>query len=134
MRTTQVRPLVQTIAVLDQKTRREIDEVWTRAELEALPDLKINNKGIKLYKKYSEKPSALVTMQSRTVVEEILKALKLSFDAVITREESLDRIKQIEVAVAKLGLKPKNVLMIGDRESDKTSSEKIGCKFLMVME
>lgn len=133
MKTSKVKPLVQTIATLDQETRRKVDKVWTRAELEALPDLKIHNKGMKLYQKFSGKPLALVTMQSRRVVEEILRALKLSFDVVITREESLDRTKQIEVAVAKLGLKPKDVLMIGDRESDKTSSEKIGCQFLMVM-
>ena len=133
MKTSKVKPLVQTIATLDQETRRKVDKVWTRAELEALPDLKINNKGMKLYQKFSGKPLALVTMQSRRVVEEILRALKLSFDVVITREESLDRTRQIEVAVAKLGLKPKDVLMIGDRESDKTSSEKVGCQFLMVM-
>lgn len=133
MKTSKVKPLVQTIATLDQETRRKVDKVWTRAELEALPDLKIDNKGMKLYQKFSGKPLALVTMQGRRVVEEILRALNLSFDVVITREESLDRTRQIEVAVAKLCLKPKDVLMIGDRESDKTSSEKIGCQFLMVM-
>jgi len=125
--------LVQTMAVLDQKTRSEVYEVWTQAELEALPDLKINNEGMKLYQKFSGKPLALVTMQGRKVVEEILSSLKLSFDVVLTREESLHRAEQIEVAVAKLGLKPKDVLMIGDRENDKTSSEKIGCQFLMVI-
>ena len=133
MKTTNVTPLVQTMAVLDQKTRSEVYEVWTQAELEALPDLKMNSEGMKLYQKFSGKPLALVTMQGKKVVGEILSSLKLSFDVVLTREESLDRAEQIEVAVAKLGLKPKGILMIGDRENDKTSSEKIGCQFLMVM-
>jgi len=134
MKTPKVTPLVQTIAVLDKKARSEVYEVWTKAELEALPSLRINNEGMKLYQKFSGRPLALVTMQGRRVVEEILSSLKLSFDVVLTREESLDRAKQIEVAVAKLGLKPKDILMIGDRENDKTSSEKIGCQFLMVMQ
>lgn len=133
MKTTKVTPLVQTMAVLDQKTRSEVYEVWTQAELEALPDLKMNSEGMKLYQKFSGKPLALVTMQGKKVVGEILSSLKLSFDVVLTREESLHRAEQIEVAVAKLGLKPKDILMIGDRENDKTSSEKIGCQFLMVM-
>lgn len=134
MKTSNVRPLVQTIAVLDQDTRNEVEKVWTQAELEALPDLEINNEGMKLYQRFSRKPLALVTMQSIKVVEEILGTLKLSFNVIITREESLDRARQIDVAVARLGLKPKEVLMIGDRESDRTSSQRIGCQFLMVMQ
>jgi HAD superfamily hydrolase (TIGR01549 family) len=132
MKTTKVRPLVQTIAALDQETRREIDEVWTRAELEALPNLKINNKGITLYQKFSGKPLALVTMQGRRVVEEILKKTGLSFDSVVTREDSLSRTRQIEMVIEKLGLIPKDVLMIGDRESDKQAAQKVGCQFLPV--
>jgi HAD superfamily hydrolase (TIGR01549 family) len=133
MKTSKVKPLVQTIAALDHKTRREVNEAWVKAELEALRELKINAEGMKLYQRFSEKPLALVTMQGREVVKEILKMLKLSFDVIITREESLDRTRQIETAIAKLGLKPENTLMIGDRETDKASSKKVGCQFLMVM-
>lgn len=132
MKTTQVRPLAQTIAVLDKKTRREVDEVWTRAELEALHDLRVNNKGIKLYQKFSGKPLALVTMQSRIAVKEILKKIGLSFDSVVTREESLSRTRQIEMVIEKLGLIPKDVLMIGDRESDEQAAQNVGCHFLLV--
>ncbi|MGD8505369.1 MAG: HAD-IA family hydrolase [Candidatus Bathyarchaeota archaeon] len=133
MKTSNVTPLVQTIAVLDHETRSEVEKVWTQAELEALPDLEINNDGMKLYQKFSLNPLALVTMQSRKIVEEILRTLKLSFNVIITREESLDRARQIDVAVARLGLKPKEVLVIGDRESDRDSSQRIGCQFLKVM-
>jgi phosphoglycolate phosphatase-like HAD superfamily hydrolase len=51
---------------------------------------------------------------------------------VITREDGLDRTVQIVLALEKLGLKPENVVVIGDRETDKTAAEKIGCKFRMV--
>jgi phosphoglycolate phosphatase-like HAD superfamily hydrolase len=51
---------------------------------------------------------------------------------VITREDSLDRIAQITLAVEKLGLKPEDVVVIGDRESDRTAAEENGCKFRMV--
>jgi HAD superfamily hydrolase (TIGR01549 family) len=88
--------------------------------------------GTELYEQYSEIPKALVTMQGKTTVEKILSTLNLSFRVIITREDGLDRTAQITLALKKLRLKPENVIVIGDRETDKIAAEKIGCKFRMV--
>jgi len=127
-----LRPLTEKIAKLNNEKRKEIFEVWTKAELEALPKLTINEEGMKLYRKFSDKKRALVTMQGKTTTERILRTLGLSFHIVVTRENSLNRAEQIKSVLKKLDLEPTEALMIGDRESDKDSSQKVGCKFLKV--
>jgi len=92
----------------------------------------IVKEGMKLFEQYSGIPKALVTMQGKRTMEKILSTLNLSFQVAITREDNLDRIAQIMLALEKLKLKPENVIMIGDRETDKTAAKKVGCKFKMV--
>jgi len=127
-----VKPLTQTINSLDEATRNKIFQEWKKAEWKAIQKFTINKKGMQLYREYTEKPKALVTMQSREIAEEIIRLLNLSFTIIITRENSLNRQEQIKMAIAKLGKKPQNILVIGDTDNDKASSEKIGCKFLKV--
>lgn len=124
--------LAHIVALLDLETRGKLYEAWTRAELKALENVTINEDGIRIYEKHSKKLLALVTMQGIKAVNRILESLKLKFHVIITREDSLDRTQQIAMAVEKLGLKAENVLMVGDRERDKASANRVGCKFVMV--
>jgi HAD superfamily hydrolase (TIGR01549 family) len=127
-----VEPLTKTVAALNDALRKKVFETWTRAEFEILPRVTIIKEGMKLYEQYSEAPKALVTMQGKDTTRRILHTLTLTFWTVITREDSLDRTAQIALALEKLRLKPENVLVIGDRETDKTAAEKNGCKFRRV--
>jgi HAD superfamily hydrolase (TIGR01549 family) len=127
-----IEPLTKTVAALNDALKRKVFETWTRAELAILPKMTVVKEGIELYGQYSKIPKALVTMQGRKTVERILCTLDLSFQVVMTREDSLDRTAQITLALEKLRLKPENVVVIGDRETDKTAAKKIGCKFRMV--
>jgi len=127
-----IEPITKTVAALNEALRGKVFETWTRAEFTILPKMTIIPEGVELYEQYSEIPKALVTMQGRNVVKKILSVLNLSFQLIITREDSLDRTAQITLALEKLGLKPENVIVIGDRETDKTAAEKVGCKFRMV--
>lgn len=127
-----VRPITQTVARLDRETREKIFAVWTAAELEAFPRMTVREEGVKLYRKFSAKPKALVTMQGRKIVEKILKAANLSFNVTITREWSLDRIEQLREAVKRLHVTPEEALFIGDAKNDERSARKIGCNFLRV--
>jgi HAD superfamily hydrolase (TIGR01549 family) len=127
-----VEPVTKTVAALTEALKGKVFEKWTAAESAILPKMTIVRDGIDLYKQYSEIPKALVTMQGTKTVERILGTLNLSFQVIITREDSLDRTAQITSALEKLRLEPENVIVIGDRETDKTAAEKIGCKFRMV--
>ncbi|HML02497.1 MAG TPA: HAD-IA family hydrolase [Candidatus Bathyarchaeia archaeon] len=127
-----IEPLTETVAALNDDIRRKIFETWTRAEFAILPKMTVVKEGMELYQQYSRIPRALVTMQGKETVEKILRNLNLSFQAVMTREDSLDRAAQIMLALKKLRLEPKNVVVIADRATDKIAAKKIGCKFMMV--
>lgn len=127
-----VESLTKTLQTLNKKERQIAFEIWTNEELQALPKMTINDKGMKLYETYSNKPLVLITMQGRETVDRIVKKLKLNFQFVITREDSLDRAEQIKIAIGKLKTTPRKVLIIGNRESDYTAAQKVGCNFLRI--
>lgn len=132
MGTRNIEPITYTVAALNETLRRKVFKTWTTAESNVLPKMTIMKEGRKLYQQYEKIPRALMTMQGKKTVEKILNIVHLSFQVMITREDSLDRTKQVRLAVEKLRLKPENVIVIGDRETDKTAAEKVGCEFKMV--
>lgn len=134
METVDVRPLAKTISKLDEKTKKKVFEVWDNAELAALADATVNDEGIALYKKFSEKPRALVTMQGKALVQNVLERLGLSFNFVVTREYCLNRVEQLKIAAEKLGAQFQNILFIGNIDDDFLAAEKVGCQFLRVAE
>jgi HAD superfamily hydrolase (TIGR01549 family) len=127
-----IKGLTTTLQKLNKEEREKAFETWTREEFEALPTMTVNEKGMNIYKTYSSKPRALVTMQGKETVKVILKKLGLKFKFIITREDSLDRTVQISTAIKKLKVEVSKVLMIGDRESDSAAARKVGCQFLRV--
>jgi len=129
-----VRPLAKTISKLDEKAKKKLFEVWDNAELAALTDATVNDEGIALYKKFSGKPKALVTMQGKALVQNILKRLGLSFNFVVTREHCLNRVEQLKIAAEKLRAPLRNILFIGNTDDDFLTAEKVGCGFLRVAE
>jgi len=132
--TSNIHPLTQKISELDAKTKKKIFDVWNNFELKAVPNLRLNMEGMALYKKFSKKRRALVTMQGKPVVDIITGRLKLHFDAIITREETLNRSEQLKIAAQKLGVSLSNILFVGNTNEDSLAAEKVGCKFLEVRE
>jgi len=130
MKTEEVRPLTEKISRLNKKTRKRVFEIWDRFELEALRNFTVNREGIILYQRFSKIPKALVTMQGKNVVENINKRLGLSFNFTITREDSLERTKQLQNAAQMLEAQPQNILFVGDTDDDYLAAKKIGCQFL----
>ena len=127
-----IKPVTKKVSSLNESLRGKVFEAWTRAEFAILPKMTIVKKGMELYEQYLGVPKALVTMQGKKTVEKILDTLSLSFNVIVTREDSLDRNVQIELALKKLRLKPEDVIVIGDRKIDKDAAREIGCKFRMV--
>jgi HAD superfamily hydrolase (TIGR01549 family) len=127
-----IEPITKTIAALNETLKQKVFDLWTNIEQVALKKMTLVQEGMELYHQYANRPKALVTMQGKETVELILYTLSLSFQTAITREDSLDRTTQIQKAIEKLRLKPENVIVIGDRETDKTAAETVSCKFRMV--
>ena len=132
MRVDTVRPLVDTISQLDLKTRNEVFLAWDKTELAVFHNATPCGQGMHLYREFADKPKALVTLQGKAVVQQILKKFSLTFTFVITREDSLSRAVQLQTAIEKLGASPKDVLFVGNAESDQAAAKKVGCNFQKV--
>jgi len=133
LKISKVKPLTKTVKMLDSRSREKVYKLWERAELKTLPNMSANDEGMKIYKKHSNKPVALVTMQGKTVVRKILDHFHLSFNAVVTREDEIDRAQQIRKAIDEIGLEPHSVVVVGDRDSDEAAAKQVGCAFIKVM-
>lgn len=127
-----IRPLADTVLRLSARTRRKVLKAWDGTELDALAKMTINDEGTRIYKKFSAKRKALVTMQGKAVVTVALERLRLSFDVVLTREDSLSRVEQLKNAAQKLGTQADDVLFVGNTEGDQLAAKKVGCQFLKV--
>ena len=132
MQTDNIQPVTEVISKLDKNTRQQIFKVWNKAENAAATKITINKQGIEIYKSYSQKPKALVTMQGKTVVKNILAQLGLSFNFAVTREDSLNRTEQLENAAEKLKTRFDSILFVGNTENDLRAAEKVGCQFLRI--
>jgi HAD superfamily hydrolase (TIGR01549 family) len=132
MRVDSVRPLAETVPKTDAKTRRRVFRAWDRAELGCCEKITVNEEGMKIYRENPELPKALVTLQGKKVVKAIVEKLKLSFDAVVTREDALRRDEQLTEAGEKLQTPLHNILFVGNTEGDAAAAEKVGCQFLRV--
>jgi phosphoglycolate phosphatase len=77
---------------------------------------------------------ALVTLQSARVCNEILAKHKMLdlFEAVVTREDSLDRATQLEAALNRLGVRPRDALFVGDRLNDVVCARRVGVPVALV--
>ncbi len=128
----EVRPLVETLSKLDGQPREAVFKAWDRAELAVEVNATLNEKGMILYKRFSNKRKVLVTLQGKAVVQEILKRQGLTFDFMLTREDSLFRTDQLTKAIKKLKAEPKHILFVGNTESDGTAAENVGCQFQKV--
>jgi HAD superfamily hydrolase (TIGR01549 family) len=132
MKVSNLHPLVETVSKLDDKTRKEVFKVWDKAELAALAKMTVNDEGIKIYKKFPQKPKALITVQGKALVKAALERLELSFNVIFTREDSVNRVEQLKNAAQKLGTRIQNVLFVGNTENDFLAAKKVNCQFLRV--
>ena len=129
-----VHPITKTISKLDAKTKGEIFKVWDRLEAIAWQQGTVKKAGISLYHKFFKEPKALVTTQGKTLTRNIIGSLKLSFDVIVTREDSLDRAEQLRIVARALSVSPKDILFIGNTEGDSVAAKNVESQFLRVEE
>jgi HAD superfamily hydrolase (TIGR01549 family) len=132
MRVDDVRPVAETVSKLYVETKRQVFEVWDKAELAVSEKSAANEKGMAIYNEYIGKPKALVTLQGKKAVQIIVAKFGLRFDVVLTREDSLSRKEQLAFAAEKLEVPVKDVLFVGNADSDADAAAKMGCQFLRV--
>ena len=131
-------PVFETIAQLigerpDLKAR--LFSAVDRFELEAEPRAELFEGSKEVLELLSGSAElALVTMQGKKVRDKVLGRLGLvaRFKVLVSREDSLERAGQLEMAVAKLGLRKQDVVFVGDRIHDFNSAARVGVEFVMI--
>ena len=135
LKTKDIQPITKIISNLDEKTKKRIFQVWDEKENLAWKKGTIKKEGLAIYSKFDDKPKALVTMQGKSLVQEIMNSSGLMFDSVVTREDSLGRTEQLQIAAQKLGVPlGKKILFVGNTEGDATAAKKVACQFMRVEE
>jgi len=114
--------------------RRLLDEI-DRFEAAALPSARLFPGTAELLAKLSEDAKvSLVTMQGRRAVKRLLETHGLGkfFLGYLTREDSLDRATQLEMALSLMKTEKKDALFVGDRLNDLKAAKKVGVPFVLV--
>ena len=132
IRVNEVRPVVETVSKVDEKTRARVFRAWDKAELAVSGKITVKEEGMKPYREFNAKPKALVTLQGKSVVEAILKQFELRFDFVVTREDALFRVDQLTKAISLLRAEPENVLFVGNTDGDAAAAKRLGLQFMRV--
>jgi HAD superfamily hydrolase (TIGR01549 family) len=134
MGVSEVRPILKTVAqIKDPQILRQVFEAWTSFELDIIDKVTVHEEGMKLYRQYADMPKALVTMQGKETINKILAKFNLSFDVILTREDSFSRIEQLKAAAEKLGVATGGVLFVGNMDNDENAAKELGCcKFIRV--
>ena len=128
------KPLIPTIIKKSKNDQNKIKvsfDLICKEEILASDNFKTMNNALETldFLKSKNLSLCLVTMQCKDALEKVLQKLQISdlFDSVISRDESFDRQKQIELSLQNIVLTPSEILVVGDRIHDIESAKKIGC-------
>lgn len=127
--------IMETVNTLDSVQKKQALEIIDSFEMESLKDLRLAPNADKVIKKARQRNYriCLVTLQGRVAVHKILTTLNIDkFDYIVTRDELTDRKEQIRLCINHFRVKPREVIVIGDKENDYYSANALGCRTFLV--
>jgi HAD superfamily hydrolase (TIGR01549 family) len=125
--------LLETVSqIKDTQILRQVFDAWTSFELAIIDKVTVHEEGMQIYMQHSKLPKALVTMQSKETARKICKKFNIQFNAVFTREDSLNRSEQIKMAATKLESTLQDTLFIGNIDNDEKAAKQVNCQFIRV--
>jgi SAM-dependent methyltransferase len=110
------------------------DETVSRAELVGLAQGEEVDAGVRLYRRYVESGAevAIVTHNSRKVVEEFFRTRNLPFPAEIFDREALGAVKAESSMLPEYIEGARSVIVVGDSDYDRELAEKLHASFVDV--
>lgn len=131
-------PILEYIAGVEEPRRSEALEILEKYEARAAETSKLNDGVVEVLEHLRERgiKTALLTRNSRRSVEILLKRHKLHFDVVVTREDAPPKPSPYPVRFISemLGIKPKDLLVVGDVHFDVFSGKAAGAKAALLCE
>jgi len=122
----------------DEGLYRELSKLVEEYEVNSMKDLKELRGSKELLRQLKEcgVKVAIVTLQSERSLKKALEVSGLApyVDAYVTRDEELDRARQIEMALQKLGAEVgrDSVVFMGDRPSDLDAGRRLGIPTIII--
>lgn len=125
-------PILEYLDKIGEPKRSEGFKALEKYEARAAETSKLNDGVVDVLKHLKEKgiKTALLTRNSRRSVEILQKRHKLHFDVVVTREDAPPKPSPspVKLISKKLGIDPKDLLMVGDVHFDIFSGKAAGTK------
>jgi HAD superfamily hydrolase (TIGR01549 family) len=129
--TTEISSLLKTVSqIKNQHVLKQVFDAWTSFELAIMDKITVHEEGMQFYKQYIKLPKALVTMQSKETVHHICQKFNIQFNAIFTRENSMNRAEQLKMAATKLSIALPDILFIGNIDNDETAAKQVNCQFI----
>jgi phosphoglycolate phosphatase-like HAD superfamily hydrolase len=128
-------PTIGEVIAREPKLGRGIFAVIDEFEWAAVPSARLYDGAFQLLSKLSDRARvSLVTMQGRRAATKVLEMFELKqfFSYYFTREDSLDRAEQVEMALSSMKAKKPSSVFVGDRLNDLNAARKVGVAFIMI--
>ncbi len=126
---------VQVIIARRPELRDPILRTIDHYECLAIPGASLNEGAYDALSKLAARGRlSLVTMQGSKACAQILERLGISrfFVSKFTREDSMDRVTQLRMAIKSLGAGEGKVVFVGDRINDLRAAREVGVRFVMI--
>ncbi|HHT9153947.1 MAG TPA: HAD family hydrolase [Candidatus Hypogeohydataceae bacterium YC40] len=125
-------PILEYIEGLEEQKRGEVFAVLERHEARAAVNSRLRKGVMEVLENLRKKgiKTALLTRNSRRSVETILKRHNLKFDVVVSRDDAPPKPSPQPVLLIgkKLGLKPEELLVVGDFHFDVQAGKAAGAR------
>jgi HAD superfamily hydrolase (TIGR01549 family) len=126
---------VQTIVAKDHSLFAPMMKTIDDYESKAVPGAKLEPGASEALSALSARAKlSLVTMQGRAASSRILDRLGIGkfFETSFTREDSMDRVTQLGMALKSLGASNDKAFFVGDRINDLKAARAVGVRFVMI--
>jgi len=120
---------IEQLVSIRPSIKETLFDVLDQHELNAAMEAHPMNGALELLSRLSKEAKlGLVTMQGTAVCDKVLGRYHMGelFDALVTREDSLDRPVQLRIAASAIGLPPRDTLFTADRPNDVICGRKAG--------
>lgn len=126
---------VQRIVAVDPSLLGPIMRTIDDYEVEAIPNARLEPGAREVLASLSRSAQlSLVTMQGRKACTKILADLGIGkfFRTIFTREDSMDRVAQLRMALESLDAGKSETSFVGDRINDLKAARVVGVRFVMI--
>src|SRR5712692_10289838 len=126
---------VQTIVAKDPALFAPMMKTIDDHESRAVPGAKLEPGAREALSALSRRAKlSLVTMQGRAASRSILDRLEIGefFESSFTREDSMDRVTQLGMALNSVGASKHRAFFVGDRVNDLKAARVVGVRFVMI--